>query len=155
MADEEVDGNIYIYIYLKGQRWMIGMDSPIQTHSLSNPCTPPTPHTHTHTHTSPTLHPCGHKCCPDADMFQVISSDGISWEELACAKRKVHSFKSSVFPICCHMLQISHVFTKVRDWARSPRLGGRACARGFQSKKKSKKQVSLIVKPKPSSDHNY
>lgn len=63
----------------------------------------------------------GPKCHPNIDMFWVISSDGISWEELACAKGKVHSSKSSVFPICHHMLQISHVFTKVRHWALSPR----------------------------------
>lgn len=68
----------------------------------------------------------GPKCHPNIDMFWVISSDGISWEELACAKGKVHSSKSSVFPICHHMLQISHVFTKVRHWALSPRgRGGR------------------------------
>lgn len=66
----------------------------------------------------------GPKCHPNIDMFWVISSDGISWEELACAKGKVHSSKSSVFPICHHMLQISHVFTKVRHWALSPREEG-------------------------------
>lgn len=47
--------------------------------------------------TPPPPHPHGPKCRPNIDMFRVISSDGISWEELACAKEKSTVLKAQCF----------------------------------------------------------
>ena len=63
--------------------------------------------------------PCGPWSRPNVDMFWVISSDGISWEELACAKEKSTVLKAPCFQFAATCFKLATYLLRLGNGHRA------------------------------------